>query len=134
MKTSKQQVSLESLSSLHDLQRQVCDLAAIKCNGQMRVHVECQQGRHRNAVIISNQDNNRSLRLFLKASGWHMVAKKGSQTSWKLALIGPTDALIETIESRIEAFLLPRPLYQTLLFNVKHSLGGQQADRRTAAR
>ncbi len=132
MTNLNEQISLEDLSDLQDLQRQVCDLTVIKCDGQLKVHVECQQGRHRNAVIISNPGNNRSLTLYLKPSGWQMSARKGKQTAWELSLIGPIPSVVETVESRIEAFLVARPLYQSLLFNVKHSFGQQVADKRYA--
>ncbi len=133
MKAINDQVSLENLSSMHDLQKQICDLTPVKCDGQLRVHVECQQGRHRNAVVISKPAIGRSLYLYLTAQGWLMSAQKGSSVSWELPLIGCIFESIDTIQSRIEVFLQPRPLHQTLPSNVKHGLEALQADRRYAA-
>lgn len=132
MTSTNDQVSLENLSSLHDLQKQICDLTPIKIDGHLRVHVECQQGRHRNAVVISNPSINRSLYLYLTAQGWLMSAQKGSAVSWELPLIGCIGDAIDTIQSRIEVFLLPRPLHQTRRSNVKQGLAAY-ADKRYAA-
>ena len=134
MTSHNDRVALDNLSSLHDMQRQVCDLTSVKCDGHLRVQVERQQGRHRDAVVISHAVNGRALTIYLKPSGWLMVARKGSQACWELALIGPTAALVETIESRIEAFLLPRPAHQTPRSNIRYRLGNPQADKRYAAR
>jgi hypothetical protein len=133
MTSMNDQVSLENLSSLHDLQKQICDLTPVKIDGQLRVHVECQQGRHRNAVVISNPGINRSLYLYLTAQGWLMSAQKGSAVSWELPLIGCIADAIGTVQSRIEVFLLPRPLHQTLRSNVKQGLAALYTDKRYAA-
>ena len=118
---------------MHDLQKQICDLTPVKCDGQMRVHNESQQGRHRIAVVISEPAIGRSLYLYLTAQGWLMSAQKGSSVSWELPLIGCIFESIDTIQSRIEVFLQPRSLHQTLLSNVKHGLEALQADKRYAA-
>lgn len=133
--------ALEHLSSLHDLQRQVCDLTVVKCDGQLRVHVERSERQSGNAVVLSNAGNNRSIHVYLKASGWKMVARKGGKVLWELALIGPTKAVAGTIESRIEAFLLRRPLALNLATdakqgyaNVQQQMRGNTANQYYAAR
>lgn len=132
MTSITQSISLETVSELHDLQRQICDLTPIKCDGHLRVHVECQQGRHRNAVVISNPSIGRTLYLYLTAQGWLLSAQKAGSTSWELPLIGCIADAMDTVQNRIEVFLLPRSLQQTLLLNVKHGFGALNTDRRYA--
>ena len=134
MTSTNERAALECLSSLHDMQRQVCDLTSVKCDGQLRVHVERQQGSHHDSVVISHAVNGRSLTLYLKPSGWLMVARNGNQAAWELALIGPSASLVAIIENRIEAFLLPRPVFQTPRSSVKQRAGARHADKRYAAR
>jgi hypothetical protein len=132
MTNSQSPISLEDLTSLHELQKQICDLTPVKCDGHLRVHVECQQGHYRNAVVISNRENDRSMYLFLTAQGWLMSAYQGTTLAWELPLIGYIGDAIGIIEDRIEVFLLPETAYQDLFFHINH--GVQQGNQLLAAR
>jgi hypothetical protein len=112
MTSVNDQISLEDLTTLHELQKKVCDLATIKCAGQLRVHLQCQQGDYRNALVISNKDNGRILYLYLTTQGWLFVAQHANVRAWELPLIGSINKSIDIIQDRIEAFLLPQPAHQ----------------------
>jgi hypothetical protein len=132
MTSINDQISLEDLTTLHELQKKVCDLAAIKCTGLLRVHLQCQQGDYRNALVISNKDNGRILYLYLTAQGWLFVAQQASGRAWELPLIGPISKAIDTIQDRIEAFLLPQPVHQKTASADREGFEPLSADQRLA--
>ena len=123
MTSVNDQISLEDLITLHELQKKVCDLATIKCAGQLRVHLQCQQGDYRNALVISNKDNGRILYLYLTTQGWLFVAQQASGLAWELPLIGCINKAINIIQDRIEAFLLPQPVHQKATPKERESFG-----------
>ncbi len=132
MTSTNDQISLEDLCTLHELQKRVCDLATIKCAGHLRVHIQCQQGEYRNALVIGNKDNGRTLYLYLTAQGWLFVAQQASGRAWELPLIGPINKAIHIIQDRIEAFLLPQPSHQKAASKARPCLEPVDADQRLA--
>lgn len=132
MTSVNDQISLEDLTSLHELQKKVCDLAIIKCAGYLGVHLQAQQGAYRNALVISNKDNGRILYLYLTTQGWLFAAHDASGLSWELPLIGSIAEDIGIIQNRIEAFLLPLSQHQKLQVENHDGQENLQPSRRFA--
>ena len=131
MTSVNDQISLEDLTTLHELQKKVCDLATIKCAGYLGVHLQAQQGTNRNALVISNKDNGRILYLYLTAQGWLFAAHNASSgLSWELPLIGSIADDIGIIQNRIEAFLLPLSQHQKVEVENNERQESLQSDRR----
>lgn len=126
------QISPQDLTTLHELQKQVCDLAIIKCAGYLGVHLQAQQGDYRNALVISNKNNGRILYLYLTAQGWLFAAHRESGLSWELPLIGCITDAIDTIQDRIEAFLVPLPQSQKAKVEVHGNQDSLHSKRRFA--
>ncbi len=132
MTSVNDQISLDDLTSLHELQKKVCDLATIKCAGYLGVHLQAQQGVYRNALVISNKENGRILYLYLTAQGWLFAAHDASGLSWELPLIGSVAEDIGIIQNRIEAFLLPLSQHQKVAVENHDSPEILQPNRRFA--
>lgn len=118
MKSNITYHSLDTLPFLQSLQKQVCDLDTVKCNGQVRVHIECNQGRYQNAVVITHSGNGRSIHAYLTLTGWSLVARKNDRKVWQEQLSVNQDPA-PLLEKHIKGFLLNSSLYQHIVYNLR---------------
>lgn len=99
-------LSMVRLAKLHDSYQRLCNLATIKCNGDIRVYIERNDTSPGGSIVISRGSNQYTLQLVPIGKDWLLSALRDHQIDWRQHLSGREDDIFAAIDQHIRTYLL----------------------------